>query len=403
MKVVIAPDKFKECLSAAQVAQAIARGVLEVDPQAVIDLCPMADGGDGTVDAMVAATGGKLLAADVFDPLGAPLRAHFGLLGSSRAAGLPGELGFSAATAAAQGEGYVDEPYGRRTAVIEMAAASGLALVSTDKRDPMRTTTFGTGQLILAAIQAGASRIILGIGGSATVEGGCGCAQAIGVTFLDEHGEMMVCGMGGGSLASIGKVDMSGRDDRIAGTEILVACDVTNPLTGPQGAAAVFGPQKGATPEMVAQLDAGLKHLADVVRSQLGIEIDSLSGAGAAGGLGGGLVAFAGARLQRGVEIVADAVNLRRRIAGADLVITGEGRLDASSAFGKTAVGVARMAKEAGVPVVAIAGDATADAPRGEFTSVYSLSGPEVPPRQAIRFAAQLLQKHAAEAIRLHV
>jgi glycerate kinase len=398
MKIVIAPDTFKECLPASKVAAAMAKGVLDVYPDAVIDLCPMADGGGGTVEAMIAATGGRLLATDVFSPLGSPIRAHFGILGQTRSSGLPGELGLSGALTASEGEGEMTAGEDC-TAVIEMSAASGLHLVPLERRDPMRTTTFGTGQLIRAALDAGAKKIILGIGNSATVDGGCGCAQAMGIVFMGKDGPL-VCGLAGGALRQIERIDISDRDERVMTVDICVACDVTNPLTGPQGAAAVFGPQKGATPEMVAQLDAGLRHLAEVVRRDLHVNIEHLPGAGAAGGLGGGLVAFAGATLQRGVEIVADAVNLKRRIADADLVLTGEGRLDSSSSFGKTAVGVARLAREAGVPVICIPGQATADAPRELFAHVLPLTGGEITPSLAMRKAEQLLQLRAAEAMR---
>ena len=261
----------------------------------------------------------------------------------------------------------------------------------------MRTTTFGTGQLILAALDAGARRIVLGIGNSATVDGGCGCAQALGVLFLDESGQPLQCGLAGGGLSQIMHLELDDRDPRIAQTEILVACDVKNPLTGPQGAAAVYGPQKGATPEMVRRLDEGLAHLAEMVRRDLKLEINDLPGAG------GGLVAFAGARLCRGVEIVAQAVDLRRRLGEADLVLTGEGRLDGSSSFGKTAVGVARLAQEASVPVICIPGQAAGDAPNELFAAVHPLVVGEVTPAVAMRRAEALLQLRAAEAIRRHL
>lgn len=398
MKVVIAPDTFKECMPASKVAEAIARGVLEVCPQAVIDLCPMADGGGGTVEAMVAATGGRTLAADVFSPLGSLIRAHFGMLGCASRSLLPGELGLSAAITAAQGEGEIPEE--GRTAVIEMAAASGLHLVPQERRDPMRTTTFGTGQLIMAALDAGAVKIIIGIGGSATVDGGCGCAQAIGVTFTDLAGQLLACGLAGSSLSQIGAIDLRGCDPRLAQAEICVACDVQNPLTGPTGAATIYGPQKGATPEMITQLDQGLHHLAQVIRRDLGIEIETLPGAGAAGGMGGGLVAFTRAKLQRGIQIVAQAVGLESRIAEADLVITGEGKLDGSSSFGKTAVGVARLSALAGVPVVCIPGQVAQDAPVELFTQIRPLVQDEITPALAMRKAEQLLTIRAAEAMR---
>ncbi|MHC4716124.1 MAG: glycerate kinase [Planctomycetota bacterium] len=370
MRIVVAPDSFKETLSAVGVAEAVAAGLRDVDDGMSIDLCPMADGGEGTVEAMVAATGGQLRTADVFGPLGERREAQFGLLGDGR------------------------------TAVVEMAAAAGLALVPPDKRNPMLTTTFGVGCLIRAALDAGAGRLVVGIGGSATVDGGTGCAQALGVVFVDKHGRLSPCGLAGGGLADIGRIDVSDRDPRIDGADIRVACDVTNPLTGPEGAAAVYGPQKGATPEMVARLESGLANLAAVVRRELGIDVEHLPGAGAAGGLGAGLVAFAGATLQSGIEIVAEAVGLRERVAGADLVVTGEGKFDAQSAHGKTAFGVARVAAAEGVPVICIPGQADADAPRDAFRMVRPLVDGDVTVEQALTEPAPLLKRRAGEALR---
>ena len=399
MKIVIAPDSFKETLTAARVAAAIGAGVLKAVPDAIVDLCPMADGGEGTVDAMVWATGGRLLSADVFDPLGAPIRAHLGMLGRRTGTALPGEVGLLAAMAASGEEAAGDSG----VAVIEMAAASGLELIPPEMRDPTRTTTFGTGQLILAALDAGAKEIIIGIGGSATVDGGCGCAQALGVTFIGRDGQAMVCGLSGGGLKDIEGIDVSGIDPRISQTRIRVACDVTNPLTGPSGAAHIYGPQKGATPEMVERLDAGLAHLADVIRRNLGVDVEPTAGSGAAGGLGGGLMAFTGATLQRGIDIVAGAVGFGKRLADADLVITGEGRLDASSANGKTAVGVAAMAKLAGVPVICIPGQATPDAQTLAFVAVRPLADDQISTRQAMARPEELLTIRAAEAVRDYV
>jgi glycerate kinase len=397
MKVVIAPDTFKESLSAADVAQAIGRGVLDACPSAIIDFCPMADGGEGTVDAMVAATSGAFVTADVFGPLRSPVRARFGMLGATQATLLPGEVGLTGAVTGAQGE--IDSGVSR-TAVLEMAAASGLALVPPELRDPRNTTTFGTGQLILAALDAGARDIIIGIGGSGTVDGGIGCAQALGVMFLDKHGQAMVCGLSGGSLGHIHDIDMSGIDPRVAGAGIRVACDVTNPLTGDNGSAAVYGPQKGATPEMVQQLDQGLRHLAHVIRTKLGKDVENIPGAGAAGGLGAGLVAFAGATLTPGLTMVAQAVGLARRLSGADLCITGEGRLDGQSSFGKTAVGVAGLATKAGVPTICIPGQATDDAPWDLFSDVCPLVAGDVTVLQAMHNTPALLQARAAAAMK---
>lgn len=396
MKVVIAPDSFKESLSAGEVAEAMARGVLAVLPDAVVDLCPMADGGEGTVAAMVRASRGSFAFADVYGPLGQPVRARYGRLGrkgANAAALLPGELGLSAA-GETQPEGQ-----GSDVAVIEMAAASGLALVPPESRDPRRTTTFGTGQLILAAVEAGAREILLGIGGSATCDLGAGAAQALGVTFLNADREAMVCGLAGAGLAEAETIDLSDRDPRLEQVKLRVACDVTNPLLGPSGAAAVYAPQKGATPEQVAELEANLKHLAGRIHSQLGVDVTQLVGGGAAGGLGAGLVAFAGASLEPGIELVAEAVGLRRRLAGADLCITGEGRLDAASGSGKTPVAVARIAAERDVPTLCVPGAVTRDAPSGVFAGINPLVNPETLPDEALARAGELLADRTAELL----
>ncbi len=370
MKIVIAPDSFKESLSAIEVARAMADGVRVALQQAEIDLCPMADGGEGTVEAMVAATDGEFRTVEVFGPLVKPTKAQFGLLGD------------------------------KHTAVIEMAEAAGLGLVKPEKRNPLLTTTFGVGQLILAALDAGANRMIIGIGGSATNDGGTGCAQALGVVFIDQRGRAFACGLSGGDMGGIKSIDITGCDGRVGQCEILVACDVTNPLTGPGGASAVYGPQKGATPEMVEALDAGLANLAGVIREQLGVDVENIPGAGAAGGLGAGLVAFAGAKLRSGIEIVADAVGLAGRIAGADLVITGEGKFDSQSASGKAAVGVGKIAADASVPCICIPGQASADAPREMFADVRPLVAEGVSVVDAMQRTKALLSERASEAIR---
>jgi glycerate 2-kinase len=398
MKVVIAPDSFKESLSALEVASALAEGVVEADPQAAVDLCPLADGGPGTVAAMVAATEGAFQSSDVFGPLGSPVRARWGLLGKPSGPSLPGVVGLSASVL--PGDRLPGRGGGATTAVIEMAAASGLVLVPVDLRDPMKTTTFGTGQLLRAALESGAGEIIVGIGGSATVDGGAGFAQALGAVFLDRAGHPCICGLAGGGLELVADVDVSDLDDRLPGVHIRVACDVTNPLTGPDGAARVYGPQKGATEEMVEKLEAGLANLAAVLRRRLGVDVERLPGGGAAGGLGAGLVAFAGAKLQPGLPLIAEAVCLRKRLAGADLCLVGEGRLDRSSSFGKTAVGVAKIAREMGVPVVCIPGQAAADAPRDLFDDVLPLVAGAVTVRQAMRETAALLKQRAAEVVR---
>ena len=324
MRFVIAPDSFKGSSSAKEVAQAIAEGLREALPDAECDLVPMADGGEGTVEALVAATGGEIVKVRVTGPLGEPVDAFFGLLGD------------------------------RHTAVIEMAAAAGLHLVPPEKRNPMVTTTYGVGELIKAALDAGCRKLIIGIGGSATNDGGAGMAQALGARLLDASGNEI--GFGGGALAKLARIDVSGLDLRVREAEIWVACDVTNPLTGPQGASAVYGPQKGATTEMVQLLDANLRHYAALLRRDLGVDVEQMQGAGAAGGLGAGLMAFCQAKLRRGVELVIEAVRLEERVRDAEFVITGEGKLDFQTGYGKVPHGVAQVAKRFGKPVIAIVG-----------------------------------------------
>ncbi|WP_445613294.1 glycerate kinase [Geobacillus sp. YF-1] len=324
MKIVIAPDSFKESLSALEVAEAVERGFRAVFPEADYVKVPMADGGEGTVQSLVDATNGRLINVEVTGPLGDPVPAFFGLLGDGK------------------------------TAVIEMAAASGLHLVPRHRRNPLLTTTRGTGELLRAALDAGATRLVIGIGGSATNDGGAGMVQALGGRLLDRDGRDI--GPGGGALADLYAIDLSGLDPRLEHVCIEVACDVENPLTGPNGASVIFGPQKGATPDMVAVLDRNLAHYADVVERELGRRVGDIPGAGAAGGLGAGLLAFLKARLRRGVDIVIEAVQLAERVKDADLVITGEGRIDGQTVFGKTPIGVAKTAKRFGVPVIGIAG-----------------------------------------------
>jgi glycerate kinase len=323
-KIVIAPDSFKESLSAVAVCEAIRRGFARVFPETIYDLVPMADGGEGTVDAMVHATGGTYVAAQVRDPLGEPIEARYGLLGD------------------------------RATAVIEMASASGLPLVPRQRRNPMITTTYGTGELIRSAMDYGARRIIVGIGGSATNDGGAGAVQALGASLLDGTGKPL--GPGGGALADLRTIDLSTFDPRIRQTEILVACDVDNPLTGPRGASHVYGPQKGADEAMAKTLDRNLKHYAQIIREQLHIDIEMTPGAGAAGGLGASLLAFCGAKLESGSRLVAEAVGLESRLNGARLCITGEGQLDRSSRYGKVCHHVATLANQHNVPAIALVG-----------------------------------------------
>lgn len=329
MKIVIAPDSYKESLSAIDVATAIERGFSEVFPAAQYVKLPVADGGEGTVEAMVAATHGRIVSVNVMGPLGKQVEGFYGISGDEQ------------------------------SAFIEMAAASGLERVPAALRDPLITTSWGTGELIRHALDAGVKHIIIGIGGSATNDGGAGMVQALGAKLLNAQGESL--GQGGGELETLAKIDISELDRRLKACRIEVACDVTNPLTGDEGASAIFGPQKGATPAMIARLDAALAHYAKIIQRDLDIEVLKLAGGGAAGGMGAGLYAFCGAELRRGIEIVTDALHLDEHVADADLVITGEGRIDSQTINGKVPVGVAKVAKRYNKPVIGIAGSLTAD------------------------------------------
>jgi glycerate kinase len=371
MRVVIAPDKFKESLTALEAAEAMARGVAAAARGAIVDRVPMADGGEGTVDALVAATGGAILEARVTGPLGEPVVARFGLLGDGA------------------------------TAVLEMAAASGLVLVPAPKRNPMIATTRGTGELLLAAIGAGARRVIVGIGGSATNDGGAGFGQALGFRLLDAHGRDL--GPGGGSLGALAQIDASGRRRELDGIEVSVACDVTNPLCGPDGASAVYGAQKGASPEMRATLDRNLAHFAEVVARDLSVAIKDRPGAGAAGGLGAGLVAFAAGVLEPGIDLIIDAVKLAERLTNADLCLTGEGAIDEQSAFGKTAVGVARLARSLGCPTLALTGSIKPGAPavlEQGIAAYFSICPGPISLDQALTQAGMLLERATEQAVR---
>lgn len=321
---VLAPDSFKESMTAKEVCIAMEKGLRKIYPTARYIHVPMADGGEGTVQSLVDASGGVLHQHEVSGPLGHTVTAQYGILG------------------------------GGTTAAIEMASASGIHLVTKKTRDPLRTTTYGTGELIRACLDLGIRKIIIGIGGSATNDGGAGMAEALGVKFLDAEGQPLA--RGGGALDQLAQIDVSGLDERLQEVEFIVACDVTNPLCGEYGASRVFGPQKGATPEMVEQLDANLSHYADVVKQRLHKDIRDVQGAGAAGGLGAGLLIFTQAVLRKGIEIVIEYTELREKLIAADVVFTGEGGIDFQTKFGKTPYGVAQATKEEGKPVIALAG-----------------------------------------------
>ena len=374
MKVIVAPSALKESLTAQRAAQAIARGLRRADPSVELDLVPMADGGDGTAEALVSATGGRLLRVEAADPLGRPVQAAFGLLG------------------------------GGGRAVVEMAAASGLALLAPQERNPLLTSTRGTGQLIRSALETGASEILVGIGGSATVDCGTGMAAELGVRFLDADGKLIenLCG---GRLEDIRRVDTSGLDARLQGVRLTVACDVTNPLVGPQGAARVYAPQKGADAEAVRRLERGIENFACVVARDLGRDVSRMPGGGAAGGLGAGLVALLGAEMTSGVQAVIEASRLAERIRGGDLVVTSEGRVDEQTAFGKAPAGVAALARNHGVPVVVLAGSL---GPGHEklyecgVSAVFSICDRPMSLEAAMEGAEALMERVAEAVLRLY-
>ncbi len=324
MKVVIAPQAFKGSISAVEAAKAMERGVRRTLPDATVCLTPVADGGDGTLETLVGISSGRVIGSRVTGPLGDEIEAEWGAMGDGN------------------------------TAVIEMARTSGLALLPAESRNPLATTTYGLGEAILRALDSGFRRFIIGIGGSATNDGGAGMAQALGISLVDDKGRELP--FGGESLSRLERIDTSGLDARARESKFMVACDVSNPLTGLEGASAIYGPQKGATPEMVARLDSALQRFAEVVKRDIGVEIDDMPGAGAAGGLGGGFVAFLEGELRPGVDIVLGTVGIDEQLVDADLVITGEGCLDYQTVYNKAPIGVARRARARGIPVIAVAG-----------------------------------------------
>lgn len=374
MKVIFAPDSFKESLSAPAVAAALARGFQRVIPQLEAVLLPVADGGEGTTEALVSATGGQLFEQVVTDPLGRPITAQWGLLGGQT------------------------EPM----AVIETAAASGLHLLTLDERNPCLTSTFGTGELVRAALDAGVRRFIIGLGGSATNDAGAGFLQALGAQLLDQEGQALR--PGGLALSGLQQIDLSQLDPRLASCRFEVACDVNNPLTGIKGASAVFGPQKGADAQMVAALDAALSHFAKLAEPVTGRDFSLLPGAGAAGGLGAALTGFLNAELRSGIDIVLDALDFDSYLNGAQLVITGEGRIDSQTIHGKTPIGVARRAKRQGLPVVAVAGSVSADAAvvyQHGIDAVFSIMQGVATLPQALQEASSNLERTAESIARL--
>ena len=358
MKFLIAMDSFKGSLDAVAACRAVARGVEAACPTACCDIAPMADGGEGTLDALLASVGGRRCSAMVHNPLMRPVRAEYGLLDAQNIGGVRGTAGARgfAGVRNARNANRKAEAEPGRVAVVEMARASGLQYVDEHTHDPLHASTFGTGELIRHALDDGARTIIVTLGGSATNDGGAGIAQALGARLLDATGRDLE--PGGAALARLDHIDTARMDPRLAHTEVRIATDVTNPLTGPTGASAVFGPQKGATPGMVRQLDDALGRFAQVIERDLGRSVAAVPGAGAGGGTGAGLLAFTNATIESGIRLVANATRLADRARTADVCITGEGRIDGQTAYGKTPAGVARIVKQANprIVVVALAG-----------------------------------------------
>ncbi|MGC3820347.1 glycerate kinase [Acinetobacter sp. G11] len=361
---VLAPDSFKESMTAEQVCQAMQRGIRKVYPDAMCISVPMADGGEGTVDALITAQGGQKIDCEVSGPLAEhKIKTYFGLVNQGK------------------------------TAVIEMAKANGIHLLDKSQRNPLFTSTLGTGEMSKTALDLGVSKIMIGLGGSVTNDGGAGMAQALGVKFLDAAGCDVA--VGGGQLDQIQKIDLSGLDARLTQVEILIASDVNNPLCGANGASYIFGPQKGATPEMVRLLDQNLAHFADVVEAELNVSKQNIAGAGAAGGLGFGLMAFARASIQSGVELVIEETHLAEKIAQADYVLTGEGKIDFQTKFGKTPFGVAQVAKRLNKPVIAFAGvvgDGIEELYDLGFSQIIGINPPHIDLEDAMKNAERHLE-----------
>lgn len=369
---VLAPDSFKESMSAAQVCQAMQRGIQNVIPDAHIIHVPMADGGEGTVDALISSLKGQSIACEVTGPLPEQrIQTYWGLIDAGQ------------------------------TAVIEMAKANGIHLLKPSQRNPMLTSTYGTGEMIKQALDLSVKKIIMGSGGSITNDGGAGMAQALGVQFLNHAGELIqVCG---GNLDQVKSMDLSGLDPRLVDTEIIIASDVNNPLCGPNGASIIFGPQKGATPEMIKQLDQNLGHFADVVAGQIGCDYRHVAGAGAAGGLGFGLMAFTAASIRSGVELMIEQVQLSEKIAQADYVLTGEGKIDSQTSLGKTPFGVAQLARKFNKPVIAFAGlvgEGIEDLFESGFSQIIGINPPDCPLEEALKNAEMNLEKAVAEIVK---
>ena len=371
MRIVIAPDSFKECLTATQVAEAISSGIRRIFPECEIICIPIADGGEGTVEALVIATQGKIIPIRSVDALNRPIQSFYGVLGDGE------------------------------TAVIEMAAASGLEKLAPEERNPLISSTFGTGLLIKAAMEAGFRKIILGIGGSATNDGGAGMAQALGFGLLNQNGKSI--GAGGGSLGEVHSIAKTNVHIFLRETHITVACDVRNPLLGPSGATCVFSPQKGATPEMMETLEKNITNFAGILQQEFGIPFAEIPGSGAAGGLGAGLMAFCNAKIVSGFELISQLTQLEVQIKHASLVFTGEGKIDSQTVFGKTISGVALLAKKYQIPVIALAGiveDGLDELYNQGITSVYTIGDQSLSTDESIARASELLTETTARILR---
>lgn len=371
MQIIIAPDSFKGSVSAIEAANSIERGIKKVFREAVTIKIPIADGGEGTVDAIIMGSKGTYKETIVTGPLGEKIKAVYGIL-----------------------------PDG--SAVIEMAAASGITLVPKEKLNPMKATTYGTGELVKAALDDGVKKIIMGIGGSATNDGGMGFAQALGAVFKDQKGNVL--GLGAKYLKDICTVDVTKLDKRLAEVEFVVACDVTNTLCGPQGASAVYGPQKGATPQLVQELDDALRHYAGIIKDQLKKDILEVPGTGAAGGLGAGLLIFCRATLKSGIKTVLEAVNIDQYLKTTTIIITGEGKIDGQSIYGKVPVGIADAAKPYNIPVIAIVGSIGEDSSKVYdygIASIMSILDNPMSLEQAISSGKDLLEDSAERMMRL--
>ncbi|MCP2238829.1 glycerate kinase [Thermoanaerobacterium thermosaccharolyticum] len=372
MKILVAPDSFKGSLSSKEVLKAISEGIKRAVNAEIVGV-PIADGGEGTVDALIASLGGRIVDVDVVGPLGNVVKSFFGILNDG-------------------------------TAVIEMAASSGLSLVPDNMRNPLITTTYGVGQLIKEALGAGCRKFIIGLGGSATNDGGAGMIQALGVKLLDEDGKDI--SYGGGNLYKLKKVDISSIDKRVCESSFVVASDVTNPLCGENGASAVYGPQKGATPEMVEILDDNLRHYASVVKETLGKDFSDVPGAGAAGGLGFSLMAFLNAKIKSGIDIVMEASNIDEKIKSCDIVITGEGNTDFQTAYGKAPAGIAMIAKKYGKPVVVLSGGLGKNYKNlydVGVTSMFSIVDRPMTLQEAMINAKKLISDRAEDIIRIFI